>query len=67
MIKTTKYPDKFNSKREILWYIRGLKDAKILSKNIIELEEKRYLESINFMDFDKNGNVVTVKNIQPKR
>ena len=60
-----RYPTKFNTKREILWYIRGLKDAKDICVDSIGLEEERYLDSIKYqMDFDKKGKVLD-SSVQP--
>lgn len=57
-MKRPRYPSKFKTKREILWYIKGLKDAKVININEIQ-EEKRYLEEILFMNFDKKkGNLI---------
>ncbi len=58
-MKRPRYPDKFNTKREMLWYIKGMKDAKTNAIQNIESEEKRYLDGMyQHMDFDKNGNVL---------
>ena len=54
-----RYPKDFKTKRELLWYIRGLKDAKINFQRNMEIEENRYLQGMNFMEFDEKGNNIS--------
>jgi len=58
MMKRLRYPESFNTKRELLWYIKGLKDAKNQAITYIESEEQRYIGGMKWMDFDKKGNVL---------
>jgi len=45
---------KFKTKRELLWYIQGLRDIKNhISKDILRFI-KRYESSIPFMDFEED-------------
>ena len=60
-----RYPNEFKTKRELLWYVKGLMDAKQTSKIEIEREEERYLSALQYhMDFDKEGNVLS-SSVQP--
>lgn len=54
-----RFPSYFKTKRELLWYVRGLKEAKTQAISYIQMEEKRYLESLRFMEFDNKGNLIT--------
>lgn len=49
--KRLRYPEHFNTKREMLWYIRGLMDAKKTAAEQIEIEIDRYRNSIPFTEF----------------
>lgn len=61
-----RYPDKFRTKRELLWYVKGLKDAKTQAQRCIEIEEKRYLDTMVYhIDFDEKGNVLN-SSVQPR-
>ena len=51
--KRIRYPDKFNTKREMLWYIRGLMDAKQGVSNTLNLDIDRYRNNINFTEFQE--------------
>ena len=56
---------KFETKRELEWYIQGLRDARTTTRNYLSLEIERYKSSFNHMDFDKDG-VVLNSSVQPK-
>jgi hypothetical protein len=43
--------EKFETKKEMLWFIQGLKDAKRNLNNNLDNEIKRYEKHIDFMDF----------------
>ncbi len=45
--------EKFKTKAEMEWYIQGLKDAKNTAQQSIEIEIRRYTDTIPFMDFKK--------------
>jgi len=64
IMKRPRYPSKFKTKRELLWYIRGLKDAKVICEKDIQIEEERYLGALYHMDFDNDGKVLD-SSVQP--
>ncbi|MDD3176059.1 MAG: hypothetical protein PHU51_06290 [Candidatus Nanoarchaeia archaeon] len=45
------YPVKFNTKREMQWYIRGLMDAKEDMQQLIMTNINQNREMINYMEF----------------
>ncbi len=51
MDKRFRYPEHFNTKREMLWYIKGLMDAKTTAEDSINTEIDRYRNSIPFTEF----------------
>jgi hypothetical protein len=46
-------PKKFKTKREMLWYICGLKDAQNVAKTSLQIEIERYVGHLSFTDFPK--------------
>jgi hypothetical protein len=58
MKKRYRFPKKFNTKREWLWYVRGLIDGKKAADASINQEIKRYTESLEWADFDEKGNII---------
>ena len=56
MEKRLRYPEHFNTKREMLWYIRGLMDKKKTINEALELEINRYRDSISFTEFKWDEN-----------
>jgi len=55
--------DKFKTKKEMLWYIQGIKEAKESVVENLNMSIEKYFGSMNFMDFDDKGEIVENKNI----
>ena len=44
-------PKTFKTEQEVRWYVEGLKDAKKVFSSSIDIEIRRYLDGIPFMEF----------------
>jgi len=51
MSKRIRYPEHFNTRREMLWYIKGLMDKKDVLATALQLEINRYRNSLPFTEF----------------
>lgn len=61
MKKRFRYPERFNTRREYLWYIRGMMDARMSIVAMMDAGIERYRNGLMFTKF-ANEKPITAKN-----